>query len=141
MGSSRTKLKDSSFFLIISLPVYMDAHNKADHDAPSKQDSVVWTTFGEWVLSICAAFYLISLFACLAMHILWERPTQFSILDNQDSNKIGNAHVTGMQTALKITNHQNRMKAETRTRMAKDDEPEHLGDRSAWFVYTLWLMM
>ncbi|KAI6010739.1 major facilitator superfamily domain-containing protein [Pisolithus orientalis] len=32
---------------------------------------------------------------------------------------------------------QNRMKAETRVCMAKDDEPEHLGDRSAWFVYTM----
>ncbi|KAI6149289.1 major facilitator superfamily domain-containing protein [Pisolithus tinctorius] len=32
---------------------------------------------------------------------------------------------------------QNRMKAETRVCMAKNDEPEHLGDRSAWFVYTL----
>ncbi|KAI6028698.1 major facilitator superfamily domain-containing protein [Pisolithus orientalis] len=32
---------------------------------------------------------------------------------------------------------ENRAKAETRLSMAKHDEPEHLGDRSAWFVYTL----
>ncbi|KAI6132155.1 major facilitator superfamily domain-containing protein [Pisolithus croceorrhizus] len=32
---------------------------------------------------------------------------------------------------------ENRAKAERRLSMAKDDEPEHLGDRSAWFVYSL----
>lgn len=32
---------------------------------------------------------------------------------------------------------ENRAKAETRLSTAKHDEPEHLGDRSAWFVYTL----
>ncbi|KAI6005652.1 major facilitator superfamily domain-containing protein [Pisolithus albus] len=32
---------------------------------------------------------------------------------------------------------ENRAKAETRLSMAKHDEPEHLGDRSAWFVYAL----
>ncbi|KAI6118875.1 major facilitator superfamily domain-containing protein [Pisolithus croceorrhizus] len=32
---------------------------------------------------------------------------------------------------------ENRAKAETRLSAAKHDEPEHLGDRSAWFVYTL----
>ncbi|KIO04117.1 hypothetical protein M404DRAFT_144063 [Pisolithus tinctorius Marx 270] len=32
---------------------------------------------------------------------------------------------------------ENRAKAETRLSMAKHDEPECLGDRSAWFVYTL----
>ncbi|KAI6116694.1 major facilitator superfamily domain-containing protein [Pisolithus croceorrhizus] len=30
----------------------------------------------------------------------------------------------------------NRAKAEARLSVAKHDEPEHLGDRSAWFVYT-----
>ncbi|KIN95357.1 hypothetical protein M404DRAFT_1007500 [Pisolithus tinctorius Marx 270] len=33
--------------------------------------------------------------------------------------------------------HQNRAKAETRLSMVKGEEPEHLGDRSAWFIYTL----
>ncbi|KAI6036300.1 major facilitator superfamily domain-containing protein [Pisolithus microcarpus] len=32
---------------------------------------------------------------------------------------------------------ENRAKAERRLSIAKDDEPEHLGDRSAWFVYSL----
>ncbi|KAI5993256.1 major facilitator superfamily domain-containing protein [Pisolithus albus] len=31
----------------------------------------------------------------------------------------------------------NRAKAKKRLSVAKHDEPEHLGDRSAWFVYTL----
>ncbi|KAI9457920.1 major facilitator superfamily domain-containing protein [Boletus coccyginus] len=32
---------------------------------------------------------------------------------------------------------ENRKKAERRQRMNKDDEPEGLGDRSAWFIYSL----
>ena len=32
---------------------------------------------------------------------------------------------------------QNRLKAEKRQMMKKDDEPEGLGDRSAWFIYSL----
>ncbi|KAI6045741.1 major facilitator superfamily domain-containing protein [Pisolithus marmoratus] len=32
---------------------------------------------------------------------------------------------------------ENRAKAERRLSVAKNDEPEHLGDRSAWFLYTL----
>ncbi|KAF8553825.1 MFS general substrate transporter [Imleria badia] len=32
---------------------------------------------------------------------------------------------------------ENRLKAERRGRMGKEDEPEGLGDRSAWFVYSL----
>ncbi|KIK20313.1 hypothetical protein PISMIDRAFT_682406, partial [Pisolithus microcarpus 441] len=31
----------------------------------------------------------------------------------------------------------NRAKAKTRLSVAKHDEAEHLGDRSAWFVYTI----
>lgn len=32
---------------------------------------------------------------------------------------------------------QNRKKAERRTQIAREDEPEGLGDGSAWFVYSL----
>ena len=32
---------------------------------------------------------------------------------------------------------ENRLKAERRQKMNKDDEPEGLGDRSAWFIYSL----
>ena len=32
---------------------------------------------------------------------------------------------------------QNRLKAERRQRMRKEEEPEGHGDRSAWFVYSL----
>ena len=32
---------------------------------------------------------------------------------------------------------ENRLKAERRQRMNKEDEPEGLGDRSAWFIYSL----
>lgn len=32
---------------------------------------------------------------------------------------------------------ENRLKAEKRQRMTKEQEPAGLGDRSAWFVYTL----
>ena len=32
---------------------------------------------------------------------------------------------------------ENRLKAERRERMKKDEEPESLGDRSAWFIYSL----
>lgn len=32
---------------------------------------------------------------------------------------------------------QNRLKAERRQRMRKEEEPEGLGDRSAWFIYSL----
>lgn len=32
---------------------------------------------------------------------------------------------------------ENRLKAERRQRMTKEEEPEGLGDRSAWFIYSL----
>ena len=32
---------------------------------------------------------------------------------------------------------ENRLKAERRERMRKEEEPEDLGDRSAWFIYSL----
>ncbi|KAI6045724.1 MFS general substrate transporter [Pisolithus marmoratus] len=68
----------------------MDALNKPDLNNSSEQDSatledVVWKKFDRWVLPMCTAMYLISLF---------------------DMNNIGNARVAGMQTALNISDNQ-----------------------------------
>ncbi|KAI6109500.1 major facilitator superfamily domain-containing protein [Pisolithus sp. B1] len=68
----------------------MDALNKPDRDDSSERDSaalkdVVWRKFDRWVLPMCTAMYLISLF---------------------DMNNIGNARIAGMQTALKISDSQ-----------------------------------
>ncbi|KAL4067942.1 major facilitator superfamily domain-containing protein [Scleroderma citrinum] len=47
------------------------------------------------------------------------------------------ASVALSTTSLCYLQRQNRMKAEQRLASVRDDEPEHLGDRSAWFVYSL----
>ncbi|KAI5995776.1 major facilitator superfamily domain-containing protein [Pisolithus orientalis] len=48
---------------------------------------------------------------------------------------IGQAVVSSLN--LFYLSRENRAKAEMRLSMAKDDESDHLGDRSAWFVYAL----
>ena len=40
-------------------------------------------------------------------------------------------------TNLAYLSRENRMKAVRRQEMSKEDEPEGLGDRSAWFIYSL----
>ncbi|KAI6128321.1 major facilitator superfamily domain-containing protein [Pisolithus croceorrhizus] len=86
----KTDFKAKLRGLYFSFPVYMDALNKPNRDDSSEQDSavlkdVVWRKFDRWVLPMCTAMYLISLF---------------------DMNNIGNARIAGMQTALKISDSQ-----------------------------------
>ena len=78
-------------------PSSEEVDSELDHERFKR----VWMKFDLWVVPIACMFYLLSFLVCFSIYLFNKH-----LISVQDRVNLGNARVAGLQTDLKLTNHQ-----------------------------------